>query len=376
MKILISMLATDKYPNRLKLVSSGSVRSKSGAHDVIFNMTAEGKKPDFLDDRFNWLNCEDIFISHRVLFGMERALECKDWDYVVFCDDDCVIDIDRFVEQAESSRGVPTLWYAHPGMGCNPELAQVIRKHASGFLVNKNLNDLFMGFCTTVYNRSMMELLDNNREALRAVWKISEEFWGQHMVGDCQAPLLGYLLGAHPIRGDRSNCSCWPAFMSSSLLCKTGKMWHVHGLRESKEDFCPRFTQECMLNLVQKSPQDREKVLETWFDTLVSGVKSKDWSDRQVHFHRQMVPWTHWRLSREHILMHEPPTVLDSKSGKIKLPHGIYEWEPCQGGFRILDHHRSLVFKWHDPGEKAVFGIVEKTSGSVHDSEIYGLWLG
>lgn len=384
MKILISMLATSKYENRLRLLNEGTIRSKSGQHELCFNLIADGERPNFLDKKFNWIRCDDIFISHRTLYGLERALECDDWDYVIMCDDDCVIDVDQFVQQNQGIEKGPSIWTTHPGMNANLELANVIRKHAGKFVNTKIVNDLYMGFCTSIFNKSMMNLIKSNRDALKSTWKISEELWGSHMVGDCQTSVLAYLLDADHIRGQVNNGTCWPSFMSSSLLCTTGTMWHVHGLRESKEGALPCFKQNCLINLVKNCPMNRDEMMTTWFDTFQHGFKARDWSDKPVYRHRHLLSWIGWRHSKENIIKHEEKTIFRSNSdlknsGTIFYENRNFNWEACDGGLRIFfgadKNHGSMVFRWFDPNENAIFGINEQAKGGVNDSDIWGFWM-
>lgn len=383
MKILVSMIATSKYEDRLKLVQARTIRSKSNQHDVCFYLMAEGDRPIFLDEKFNWINCDDLFISHRVIRGIEIAAEETDnWDYVIFCDDDCVIDIDKFVEQAEQFRHQPTLWTTHPGMGPTKEIHHSLNKHANKFMMGKNVENLFIGFCTTVYNKKLLELVKSNREAVEAIWKISYELFNNKMYTDLQGSILGFLLGAKHIRGHDSHGTCWPAFLSSSLLCRTGNMWHVHGFRETKDGFNPKFKQECLLKMITNAPMQRFDLLESWFSSFHRGFKAKNWCGIKLHMHRHMTPWIGWRLSKPEILATEPEIYFDESTKKInitntahELPRGTFDWEACQDGLRIrINSNRSLLFNWYDPEEDAIFGLYENENGLVHDSEIIGIW--
>jgi hypothetical protein len=374
MKILVSQVVSAKNKDRLELVANGTIRSRSNSHTIYRNMIAEGERPSFLPPEYSWIPSEDVFINHRHLRGMEKALPMADIDLVIFCDDDVVIDIDTIAEITSSHINTPTIWTTDPGMMGDKRITDSMQKHAPSLMSGKNPSSLFMGFCTSVVNKAFLQKLRENSAALEATWNVSKEVFGSGFVMDCQISILGFLIGAKHITGQQNGGTCWATFCASPLLSKTGKMWHVHGFRES-----PDISQDGLMKLLSICPVDNETIIPTLWKNLRTGVKAKEWANRPLVFHWMFRPWT-GRLMRYNIMIEGMKTKLITADGffdrgTIKWEHNRpMFWQACDGGLRVYDGTGWAVkFIWQSD-ENAIFGCLEKPSGFMHDTTIFGLW--
>lgn len=376
MNILVSILATSKNKKRLELLAKGTIRSKSNRHKVIVNMIADGPRPAFLPNDFNWIEYHEFGISHKHLQGLEYALKDNNIDFAIFCDDDVVIDIDTFVENAKENFQTATIWTTEPGMNAREDLKNCLNKYAPNLMSAQKETQFYLGFCTSVVNKPFLDSLRKNRQALDATWSASRELLSNVFVPDIQLSVIAYLMGANHIIGRNHMGTCWPSFCSSSLLSKTGKMWHVHGFRETTY---PSITYEALENVITRCPQDNLAINSTIFGELEFGFKARDWVDIPLRINWFFQPWVQ-RYPKEHIMKISEKTKLlcktDSKdSGTIVIENGQEcSWQACAGGLMILPTHGSPIRMAWKLSENAIVGMREHTNGGIEDSMLWGLW--
>lgn len=390
MKVLVSFLCTRKYDERIEVCLSGAVRSHSGKHEVIYNAIAEGSKPSFFNPNWNWIESDNIKIAHRHLKGLEIAIDLPDIDFVIFCDDDVVIDIDNFIEQALPHQNIPSCWGTDLGMGCSPALHNSLSVNAGKFLEGRDAcKEMHISFCTAIINRKYLDLVRENRDIILAVRKISEEFWDNCLSPDVQICIMSYLLKANMMHGHSNNASCFPFVLSSSLMCNSGNNWHIHGFRPFSQDGYG-LKKENAINAIKKGRQDKEKLMTTLFPEIEYGFKAKDYIDTNLRQHIFWIPWSGFRRNLDYIKNMENTSHLHSMmfssrkyikdSGQVS--GGLYaiseirecEWQACEGGLKVIGNFGTISFNHTIRDENAIIGLLDNHPNSPENSTIFGIW--
>jgi hypothetical protein len=287
MKISVNILGTSKNINRLRVLTAGAIRSKT--HDVTMNFMAEGEKPSFLPRDWNWIPSEKYRLSDRHVHALIDGVANESYDYNIFCDDDVIIDVDKFVDQANREPSGPCVWTTWPGKKCDPHLATIIEKHARKYVQGRKLSSMWMGFCTSVINRDLCNIARKDHALLDSLLAISKELSANSFIPDLQISILGWLANAQHIRGDENMGTCWPYLLNSSVLCSKSSMWHVHATGES-----PTFPHTALINTLEKSPfDDYMEMMLHLFPSLTRGVKAKHFIEKE--FDLSWFPGIPWR---------------------------------------------------------------------------------
>jgi hypothetical protein len=323
------------------------------------NFMAEGEKPSFLPKDWNWIPSEKYRLSDRHVHALIDGVANESYDYNIFCDDDVIIDVDKFVDQANQEPGGPCVWTTWPGNWCDPHLATIIKKHASKYVQGRQLSSMWMGFCTSVINRDLCNIARKDHALLDSLLAISKELSANSFIPDLQISILGFLANAKHINGNINNGTCWPDFTNSSVLCSTSVRWHIHATGESPTVLCDN-----LIKTLNKAPfSDPKELTLSLFTSVTPGAKAKKFVETPFdisHFWRSWrsridYPWTN-DFYMQDLCMSADGCVI---SGGQK----VGDWQACEGGwnFRLNNNPLSFsVFASYDnllkPGE--VFPIV------------------
>jgi len=331
MKISCNILGTSKNTNRLRVLTADAIRSHK--HEITMNFMAEGERPDFLPKRWNWIKADQYRVSDRHVHALIDGVANESFDYNIFCDDDVIIDVDKFVEMAESQASGPCVWSTHPGENCNIGVASIIQKHAGRYVRGRNISHAWLGYCTSVINRELCAIARRDREMLDCLLNISLEISKFSFIPDLQISILGFLAGAGHSRGMMNMGTCWPDFVNSSLLVSGGTRWHIHATGES-----PSVPPESLMHALKKSPFANEKEMLLSIHPMISkGVKAKDFVGKHIN-----IAWF-WRPWRSRIDHPDPNDLISRKC--IMHADGTFtsqdrtdfagKWEVCDGGWKI-----------------------------------------
>ena len=336
-----NILGTSKNIDRLKVLKAGAIRS-CGKHKVVMNFMAEGSRPDFLPEEWNWINAEKYRLSDRHVHALIDGIANESFDYNIFCDDDVAIDIDRFVEMASSNSPDPCVWTTWPGERCNKERGEIIKKHASKYLNNKNLSDMFMGFCTSVINKPLCMQVRKNPDLLQRLLSISQDISQHSFIPDLQISILGFLAGAKHVNGQLNRGTCWPDFLNSTVFLKSGTQWHIHATGESPSVPC-----EKLIGTLLSGPFDSYKeMMPNLFAPMTSGLKAKEFVNQPFNLAWFWKPWRS-RIDypdvndviSKNCMMHVGGNF--ASQGRMDLAG---EWEACEGGWVIKNSKSTMEF--------------------------------
>lgn len=346
MKISVNILGTSKNIDRLRVLTACAIRSKQ--HEVTMNFMAEGEKPSFLPQDWNWIPSEKYRLSDRHVHALIDGVANESYDYNIFCDDDVIIDVDKFVDQANQEPGGPCVWTTWPGNWCDPHLATIIKKHASKYVQGRQLSSMWMGFCTSVINRELCNIARKDHALLDSLLAISKELSANSFIPDLQISILGFLANAKHINGNLNNGTCWPDFVNSSLLISSGIRWHIHATGES-----PTVPSDALIHALKNAPfGDAKDLLKTIHPTISSGVKAKNYLDMPFHL---AWFWRPWRsridypdqndIAINNCVMHANGK-FQSKGGPNLGPNFDGTWEPDTGGWKInaASHSSTIDF--------------------------------
>jgi hypothetical protein len=328
MKISVNILGTSKNIDRLKVLTACAIRSNQ--HEVTMNFMAEGSRPDFLPKEWNWINAEKYRISDRHVHALIDGVANESFDYNVFCDDDVIIDIDRFVQMASSEEQTPCVWTTWPGERCTPDRSAIVRKYASKYLAGKNVSDMFTGFCTSVINKKLCASVRKDHDLMQALLQISQDISKYSFIPDLQISILGFLAGAKHINGNVNMGICWPDFANSSVLLKGGYRWHIHATGES-----PLVPPDRLISALKMCPfESLEELVANLFHPISNCVKAKDFVDKPFDV---LWFWRPWRGRIGYLdlqdKVHENICMKSDGTMTGALSNG--QWEACAKGFVI-----------------------------------------
>jgi len=341
MKISINILGTSKNIDRLRVLTACAIRSQR--HEVTMNFMAEGEKPSFLPQDWNWIPSEKYRLPDRHVHALIDGVANESYDYNIFCDDDVIIDVDRFVEIANQQNG-PCVWTTHPGEYCKIETAQAIRKHARRYLNNRQLSSMWCGYCTSVINRELCVDVRKNEDLLKCMLQISHDISRSSFIPDLQISILAFLAGAQHVRGMTNRGTCWPDFVNSSLLIHSGTQWHIHATGES-----PTVPPDALICALKNAPfGDAKDLLKTIHPTISSGVKAKNYLDMPFHL---AWFWRPWRSRIDYpdqndIAINDCVMHANGRFQSKGRPDLDGAWEPAAGGWKIdaASHSSTIDF--------------------------------
>jgi hypothetical protein len=331
MKISCNILGTSKNTNRLRVLTANAIRSHK--HEITMNFMAEGERPDFLPKGWNWIKADQYRVSDRHVHALIDGVANESFDYNIFCDDDVIIDVDKFVEMAESQTKNPCVWSTHPGEHCNHGVESIIKRHAEKYTRGRQISHAWLGFCTSVINRELCTIARRDKEMLDCLLKISRDISKGSFIPDLQISILGFLAGAEHSRGMTNMGTCWPDFANSSLLVSGGLRWHIHATGES-----PMVPPDSLMSALKKAPFANEKEMLLSIHPMISrGVKAKDFVGKPFNL---AWFWRSWRsrincidpndlISRK-CIMHADGTLTSQDRGDL-----AGKWDSCDGGWKI-----------------------------------------
>lgn len=290
--ILASSLS-EKYLNRLKLIQANIIRSFD--HKLYFHFLGEGSRPDFLNPEWKWHDFAKYPLRDRHIYSLIEEIANPIYDYIVFCDDDVAIDIDKFVSIANQYDETPAIFTCHPGInaGVTPmNEVEAIKLYAPEYIKNRNINEMWMGFTTSFINKKLCEKIFLNKSILNKMINISE-FINQNAIKficDVQIPILSWLLEAHVVQGLYNGATCWPAFGSSSLFMEDGNHFHIHHTTSSKF-----ISTDTIINVLKKSPfKFYEDLISELFPIFKKGINIKEWEGQTFTIKYFWAPWSYF----------------------------------------------------------------------------------
>lgn len=328
MKISVNILGTSKNIDRLRVLTACAIRSKQ--HEVTMNFMAEGEKPSFLPKDWNWIPSEKYRLSDRHVHALIDGVANESYDYNIFCDDDVIIDVDKFVDQANQEPGGPCVWTTWPGNRCDPHLATIIKKHASKYVQGRQLSSMWMGFCTSVINRDLCNIARKDHALLDSLLAISKELSANSFIPDLQISILGFLANAKHINGNLHNGTCWPDFANSSVLLKGGYKWHIHATGES-----PLVPPDRLISALKMCPfESLEELVANLFHPIRNSVKAKDFIDKPFDV---LWFWRPWRCRINYLDLQDKvhENICMKSDGTMTGALSDGQWKVCAKGFVI-----------------------------------------
>lgn len=334
MKISVNILGTSKNQERIKVLQAGAIKSKK--HTVVMNFLAEGERPDSLPENWNWIPFDHFRLPDRHVHALIEGIASEIYDFNIFCDDDVMMDLDKFVDLALQTNcdGQACVWTTWPGMKTTPNISHIIRKHAGIFVNDKKIESLWMGFCTSVINKELCKEIKRKPEVLNCLLKISEDISKNDFIPDLQISILGFLLGAKHVDGQHNNGTCWPGFLDSSVLSSHGRLWHIHATGES-----PLVPSESLINAIKKAPfSNLRDLAQEIYPSLSRGIKAKRYLNlaMSIEFF-----WRPWRSRCLDIEVNGPKICqkfVMHNDGSVISDTGLFtKWESCDHGFYLID---------------------------------------
>ena len=363
MNILIYALSKSDEIDRIKLFLSGSI--KSNHHNVKITFVGQGIKPDKICDNFDWIDRSNIPFSNRHIYSLEMAIKHDDVDYVIFCDNDVMMDIDYFIEnEGKSKSSHPTIWTSSPGMKSNPLLDEVMKKHAQSYLKNLDLDDLYMGFCTTVINKPLIEKIKNNIAVIDSVKKVSTKMWENLFVVDVQISIISFLMGATHMQGGNCGSTCWPAYMASPVLNKKGKLWHIHGVGRSS-----LIDNDSLISNIRHGPFDKQDLPPIIYKNMYKKFNVRDIINKKFISNWGWAAWVNnsapMQNSKETYIK-----TLSRRNGTLNILNDIeYNWHASSNGFTAHRNNDIIDFFWHNKSGD-IFGIFRNSSDSMLEGSV------
>ena len=246
----------------------------------------------------------------------------------------------------------------------NKDINESITKHASEFLKGKNINDLYMGFCTSVINRGVIDQVRKNSKIIKSAKNISTELWKNAFVVDVQISIISFLCGAKHIMGASGKSSCWPAYMSSSLLNKNGKLWHIHGIGRSD-----LIDNENLTKAILNGPYKKNDLPSIIYKKLNKKFNVGKFLNNNFISNWGWAPWANASLH----ITNNVATKLYSQNrrkGKILIMNGIeFNWSAMSNGFTAYNKNYTIDFFWsNDNGD--IFGVFRNTIDDMLDGSL------
>lgn len=348
LKITVNMLGTSKLTDRLKVLEAGAIHSNN--HEVKINILAEGLRPDFIPASWNWIPLDHIHMAHRHIYAIKNGIACSKCDYNIFCDDDVIIDIDKFCDLAQNENAQPTIWTPHPGSNLEPRWQNKIRECFNAY--STDLNQIWVGWTTSVVNNHFMSVCLSKPELLDSIMCVSEEIAKHAFYADNQIPILSFFVKAKHVKGMESGATGWPSFLDSSVLLNTGRLWHIHHTGEN-----PFFKSKALQDVLRKGRYDKkEKLVDDLFTSLNKGFKAKDLIGNTFDIGWFWCPWT-GKHNPHHSHLNIIENIKFTDGGKCELSVNRYNsnmnltWEPYENGLQIhLSNMMKLEFKWRMDG--------------------------
>jgi hypothetical protein len=344
MKIGCFILGTSKNIDRLQVLCAGAISSRSKKHKIVMNFTAEGPRPDFLPKSWNWIPADHIKPGHRHVYALIKGIANDKYDYAIFCDDDVLIDIDLMVEKCDQYKDNPTVITAYPGGGINAEFSKFIEQTAEEYIKGRNVqNTLWIGYCTSIANKKMLQLVRKDKNVLNKLMIISEEIHSQGgFYPDVQLSILAWLLEGRVIAGSEVGCTCWGTFGASRLLYNNGKQFHSHHTTKN-----PLVSRESLIEALKKPRHGRlDKLFSTLHPFLNINVKLRDWMHRPVTIGTF---WTPWYVPAD-LDINAPKLITQfNMISKGKTNQGSISWSKTKNGFVIhnVRNLNDIKFQWH-----------------------------
>lgn len=295
-KVCVCILASslhEKYLNRIKLIEANIIRSFN--HKLHFHFLGEGARPNFLNPEWAWHDFSKYPIGDRHIYALIEKIANPTYDYIVFCDDDVAIDVDKFVKIARQYEDSPTVFTCHPGInaGLTPmNEIEAIKLYTPEYIKNRNINEMWMGFTTSIINKKLCEKIFDDQTILNKMIDISQfiNHNAAKFICDVQICILAWLMEAHVVQGLYNGASCWPAFGSSSIFMEDGDHYHIHHTTSS------RFVSiETLTNVLKKAPfKFYEDLISELFPIFQNGVNIQEWDNKTFTIKYFWAPWSYF----------------------------------------------------------------------------------
>lgn len=355
-KVACIILGTSKNIDRLRVLVAGAIKCCN--HDLFIKFVADGSRPDFIPKEWEWISAEHLKLtnnnahptSRRHAWALESRIASKDYDYCIFCDDDIILDVDKFCQLAQEEEGNPTCWLTEPGTplcGWGFVLGMVSKHFRCSHLC-----DIYMAGCVAAVNKKFIELAESERE----LWEQKLQDWSDEVgTPDLAICLLAGLLKAKVVTAaDQACCggTGWPALVCSSVLCETGQRWFVHGTYRTNLT-CT----ESLCSVLSRAPMDIEKLIPTLYFRLKQKFKAKDFIEKPLEY---KFFWCPWHLAGqggsptggEHVLRNMVLNQGGSITENLDNVTAIGKWSPCDDGLWIeLENSGRHIFKWTYEGD-------------------------
>lgn len=364
MKVVINILHTVKYTDRIERLASGGIRSKD--HSVKVRILADGPRPHNAPQSWEWIHWPDVRWQDRLarLF-VTNVLEA-DADYYYFGDDDVLIDVDGMVRTLGMTNETqePVMWGCSPITGiCHESWWEMLIADA-GHLITKPRESLYIEYCSTVMNNRLVTTARNSPQA-HAMYA-----WSQKLhAGDIQLPTLGWMFDAKYVHGSKCKSLQFPSFHDSSVLCSEGDKWHIHGVRN-----CEMTSHETLMRMIDASPRSREKLTEAMYPELQFGIDVKEVIGQPF-----MIGYfyAHWLapMYRETFGTDTSLSASAHSSDRGTMLWGaeIVSWRTIGGGFEVDTPQGPLQFLWR--AGRNLVGIFKNSDDMFVRGTVRALWF-
>jgi len=369
-KVACIILGTSKNIDRLHVLTAGAI--KSTKHDVFMKFVSDGPRPDFIPQEWEWISADHVQVqnksahptSRRHAWALEHEIASDEYDYCIFCDDDVIIDIDRFCELAEQEESNPACWITTPGTDlCGWGFVHAMAaKHFPGF----DLCHIFIAGCVAAVNRKFIELSTLHKN----VWHGKLQDWSDETgTPDLAICLLAGLLKVKTIIGSQwgdSGGTGRPALICSSVLCKTGERWFVHGTFRRTLHVNAESLQKALL----KAPMDVDNLISNLYYSLKKGFKAKNFVGKDLAL---KMYWCPWHLEGQNgcqfgydavykrIMLMGDGSIIENLGENNKKISG--SWRSCEDGF-VADIDGSVphAYKWTFNGNPVGYPMIKSNN--------------
>lgn len=369
-KVACIILGTSKNIDRLHVLTAGAI--KSTKHDVFMKFVSDGPRPDFIPQEWEWISADHVQVqnksahptSRRHAWALEHGIASADYDYCIFCDDDVIIDVDKFCDLAKQEDGKPACWITTPGIDLCiwGHVHDLAAKHFPGF----DLCHIFLAGCVAVVSREFIELSSSHKN----IWHGKLQDWSDEVgTPDIAICLLAGLLKVKTIKGSDwgdSGGTGRPSLICSSVLCKTGDRWFVHGTFRRTLHVNADSLQKSIL----KAPMNVDDLISTLYYSLKRGFKAKNFVGKDLDLKMYWCPWhlEHqtgcqfgYNVIYRTIQLMDDGSITECLSDKSMKVSG--SWKACEDGFIAeIEGMVPHIYKWTFNGNPVGYPTITPNS--------------
>lgn len=371
---------------RLKILRKGGIRCTK--HELVVNLISPYERVSYIPESWHWHQIQErnMFLAH--VEAVRLKLIPSDCDYVVFCDDDSLIDIDTMVDECsqKNSHSEAKIWesfprytFFQPGCPFSVDRCREFRKTCldmAGIPRNKSEKAWSFGATCAVINQEFLRRLYGDARLAEAMKAATIK---HNMPGpDIQIPYLKHMVGATSEFSESWGTTQFPIFYEYSGIVKNGRFWHIHfsighGLIDS---------QVGLIDLVKKGPKDsiRDVLPRLHHDVHKISDNSSfcfdDFLDRPLKYGGFFCWWEGYgrNISQHHywfisLVMSKDGSVY--KADNMKSPIG--SWKRTELGIslhecRVASMGRRVHFDTYSGGK--ILGHLEKDGNKMNDTSL------